>query len=135
MDFILYIIFVFTLLLIIFSVNEYFESCRIMKCKTNFALNTDSTSKVTTCVECKVPNAESYFENTCNPSKCTGKFTPNVDKCSACSVDNALDYADNGSCDVIKCSPGYIPSSDKRACTPCTNNLNVYTYGDSCNIL
>lgn len=134
MDFILYIIFIFTLLLIIISVNEYFESCKIQNCIKDYALVKDAKTEVLSCVKCEVANAESYFDNTCNPNKCIGKFTPDGNKCSACSVVNALDYANDGSCNVIKCSPGYTPSPDNKACNLCPNFDNVFTYDEQCKI-
>ncbi len=127
MELILYVIFVFTLLLIIFSINEYYENCKIKTCNPGYQLLTNADS-TTSCSSCSVPNAVTYNPNTCTPLTCSGLFSPSGDACVACSVLNAVTYESDGTCKVKTCKPGY--TTDGKTCTKCTNTTNVFTYND-----
>ena len=131
MELILYVIFVFTLLLIIFSINEYYETCLIKSCKPKFELIPANGTTPSSCKECVVLNADTYEPNTCKISKCIGDYKPNADNsaCEKCSTPNVLTYKSDGSCDVLTCSPGYkIDPLNSKLCTICTNTDKVYTY-------
>ena len=134
MEFILYVIFIFTLLLIIFSVNEYYESCLIKTCQPKFELIPASGTTPSSCKSCSNDqNVETYEPNTCKITKCSGNFKPNANgsSCEQCSVPNALTYSTDGTCKVLTCKPGY--TTDGITCTKCTNTTNVFTYNEKAN--
>ena len=135
MELIIYVIFLFTLLLIIFSINEYYESCLIKTCLPKHELIT--TDGKTSCKPCSnTANVDTFENNTCKITKCTGTFTPNTDGtiCGACSSPNALTYSTDGLCTILTCNLGYKLDATNKTCVPCTNTSNVYTYGTGCSI-
>ncbi len=133
MELILYVIFVFTLLLIVFSINEYYESCQILSCQKDYGLT--GTGKDSKCTKCEVQHALTYATNTCNPTTCSGLFYPSGNSCAA-YAGNAKNYDNNGK--ITECNIGYYPAENKESCIKCQNTTNVFTYdtiaNNTCNI-
>lgn len=112
-------------MLIYFSINEYYESCKILNCQSGYSLSADNK-----CTKCNVENVVAYKLNTCSPQTCKTGSNLSLDKtkCELCNNDiNALTYSNDGKCTSVKCKPGFSVNDGK--CVSCGLS-NVYEYDD-----